>query len=205
MEVALLQSHHLAFCIQDLDFHRNLRLFRLLQIQDIRPNLDLFIVYCTDKERMTREVKILVCNDEVDITEETATRIPTGIIRLAGIRLYNNFIHLPPLQKFAQVDVKTQVAIIGTTDTLPIKIDIAHQHDTLEVEHDALSLPFSLGSKLIAIPADAHLLKATWTQSAAYIAARIAVIRPLAGIRSHPILSYQKIVWQIHHIISALG
>ena len=154
---------------------------------------------------MTREVKILVCNDEVDITEETATRIPTGIIRLAGIRLYNNFIHLPPLQKFAQVDVKTQVAIIGTTDTLPIKIDIAHQHDTLEVEHDALSLPFILWSQLIAIPSKTHLLKATWTQSAAYIAARIAVIRPLAGIRSHPSLSYQKIMWQIHHIIFALG
>ena len=154
---------------------------------------------------MTREVKILVCNDEVDITEETTTRKPAGVVRLAGIRLDGNFIHLPPLQKFTQVDIEAQVAIVGASDSLTVQIDIAHQHDALEVEHDALSPPFIFRSQLLTIPADAHLLESTGTQSAAHIAARIAVIRSFAGIRSHPILSYQEIMWQIHHIIPTLG
>ena len=154
---------------------------------------------------MTREKQVLIGDDEIDITIETGTRKPAGVAWILRIRLDCDFVCLSPFQKFAQVDIEAQVSIVGTTDSLTVQIDIAHQHDALEVEHDALSLPFVLRRKFVAIPADAHLLESTGTQSAAHIAARIAVIRALAGIWSHPVLSYQEIMWQIHHIIPALG
>ena len=154
---------------------------------------------------MAGEEQILVGDDEIDITIETGTRKPTGIVRIAGICLDSYLVSLAPFQEFTEVDIKTEVTIVGTSDTLTIEINISYQHDTLEVEHDALSLPFSLGSKLIAIPADAHLLKATRTQSAAHIAARIAIIWSLTGIWSYPILSDQEIMRQIHHIIPTLS
>ena len=154
---------------------------------------------------MARKEKVLVGDDEIDITIETGTRKPTGIVRIAGICLDGYLVSLAPFQEFTQVDIETEVPIIGTTDSLTIQIDISHQHDALEIEHDALSLPFILRSQLIAIPANAHLLESTRTQSAAHIASGITIVRTLAGIRSHPILSYQEIMWQIHHIIPALG
>ena len=154
---------------------------------------------------MAREEQILIGNDEIDITIETGARKPAGVTWVLRISLDCDFVRLSPFQEFAQVDIEAQVSIVGATDTLSVQIDIAHQHDALEVEHDALSLPFILGSEFIAIPADAHLLESAGTQSATHIAARIAVIRALTGIWSHPILSYQEIMWQIHHIIPALG
>ena len=154
---------------------------------------------------MAREEQILIGNDEIDITIETSARKPAGVTWILRIRLDCDFVRLSPLQEFAQVDIEAQVSIVGTTDSLTVQIDISYQHDALEVEHDALSLPFILGSKLVAIPADAHLLESAGTQSAAHIAARIAIVRSLAGIWSHPVLSYQEIMWQIHHIIPALG
>ena len=154
---------------------------------------------------MAREEQILIGNNKVDITIETGARKPAGVAWILRIRLDCDFIRLSPFQEFAQIDIEAQIAIVCATDTFSVQIDIAHQHNTLEVEHDALSLPFILGSEFIAIPANAHLLESTGTQSAAHIAARIAVIRALAGIRSHPVLSYQEIMRQIHHIIPALS
>ena len=69
---------------------------------------------------MAREVQILVGDDEIDITIETGTRKPTGIIRIAGICLNGYLVSLAPFQELAQVDIKTKVPIIGTSDTLSI-------------------------------------------------------------------------------------
>ena len=154
---------------------------------------------------MAREVQILVGDDEIDITIETGTRKPTGIVRIAGICLDGYLVSLAPFQEFTEVDIKTEVTIIGTSDTLTIEINISYQHDTLEVEHDALSLPFIFRSQLIAIPANAHLLESTRTQSAAHVASGITVIWSLAGIRSHPVLTDQEVVGKIHHLITALS
>ena len=209
MDVVLLLSHHLAIGIENANAHRHLgsslSLSHLLLVDNFRLDFHLPVALCTDKERMAREEQILIGNDEVDITIETGTRKPAGVAWILRIRLDCDFVRLSPFQEFAQVDIEAQVSIVGTTDSLTVQIDIAHQHDALEVEHDALSLPFVLGSEFVAIPADAHLLESTGTQSAAHIAARIAIVRSLAGIRSHPVLSYQEIMWQIHHIIHALG
>ena len=209
MDVVLLLSHHLAIGIENTNTHRHLgsslSLSHLLLVDDFRLDLHLLVALCTDKKRMAREEQILIGNDEVDITIETGARKPAGVAWILRIRLDCDFIRLSPFQEFAQVYIKTEISIVGTSDTLSVQIDISYQHDALEVEHDALSLPFILGSEFVAIPADAHLLESTGTQSAAHIAARIAVIRALAGIRSHPVLSYQEIMWQIHHIIPALG
>ena len=154
---------------------------------------------------MAREEKVLVGDDEIDITIETGTRKPTGIVRISGIRLDGNLVSLAPFQELAQIDIEAQVTIIGTTDALTVELDISHQHNALKIEHDALSLPFIFRSQLIAIPSDAHLLESTGTQSAAHIAAGITVIRALAGIRSHPILTDQEVVRKIYHLITALS
>jgi len=154
---------------------------------------------------MAREVQILVGDDEIDITIETGTRKPTGIIRIAGICLNGYLVSLAPFQELAQVDIKTKVTIIGTSDTLTIEINISYQHDALEVEHDALSLPFIFRSQLIAIPANAHLLESTRTQSAAHVASGITIVRTFAGIRSHPVLTDQEIMRQIYHVIIPLS
>ena len=164
------------------------RLVDFQLIDNLRTDIHLLVVDGTDEERMTREVQLGVGDDEVDITIETGTRVPTRVVGVASIRLHRNLVHLSILQEFGNIGIHSEVAIVGAPDALSIEIDISHQHNALEVEHDALALPFLLRSQFIAIPTDAHLLESTRTQTAAHIAARITVVGSLADIRSHPVL-----------------
>ena len=120
MDVVLLLSHHLAIGIENTNTYRHLggalSLSQLLLIDDFRLDHHLFIILCTDKERMAREEQILVGDNEIDITIETSTRKPTGIVRIAGIRLDGNLVSLAPFQELAQIDIETEVTIIGTSD-----------------------------------------------------------------------------------------
>ena len=200
VEVGLLLSHYLAFRIENLHLHGDVGMMRILShsrrnrlidfqlIDNLRTDIHLLVVDGTDEERMTREVQLGVGDDEIDITIETGTRVPTRVVGVASIRLHRNLVHLSILQEFGNIGIHSEIAIVGAPDALSIEIDISHQHNALEVEHDALALPFLLRSQFIAIPADAHLLESTRTQTAAHIAARITVVGSLAGIRSHPVL-----------------
>ena len=69
---------------------------------------------------MAGEEQILVGDDEIDITIETGTRKPTGIVRIAGICFDSYLVSLAPFQEFTEVDIETEVPIIGTSDTLSI-------------------------------------------------------------------------------------
>ena len=153
---------------------------------------------------MAREIQILIGDDKVDIPIKTGTSKPAGVVRIAGICLHSYLINFAKLEQLAHIYIKTEVTIVSTSYSLTIQINIAHEHDALEIEENALALPLGLRSQFIAIPADTHFLKSTRTQSAANVATCITIIRTFAGIRSHPILSDQEIVRQIDYLIISL-
>ena len=197
----------MAVSIQDSDFYRNessrsLHLF--LQVEDVSTNLHFLIVDCTDEERMAREIQFLVSDDKVDIPIKTGTGKPAGVVRIAGICLHCNLIDFAKLEQLAHIYIKAKVTIVSTSYSLTIEVNIAHEHDALEIKEYALALPLGLRSQFIPIPAYTHFLKATWTQTAANITTCITIIRTFAGIRSHPVLSDQEIVRQVDYLIISL-
>ena len=153
---------------------------------------------------MAREIQILVGDDKVDIPIKTCTGKPAGVVRIAGICLHCNLIDFAKLEQLAHIYIKAEVTIVSTSYSLTIEVNIAHEHDALEIEENALALPLGLRSQFIAIPADTHFLKSTWTQTAANVTACITIIRTFAGIRSHPVLSDQEIVRQVDYLIISL-
>ena len=153
---------------------------------------------------MAREIQILVGDDKVDIPIKTSTGKPAGVVRIAGICLHCYLIDFAKLEQLAHIYIKAEVTIVSTSYSLTIEVNIAHEHDALEIEENALALPLGLRSQFIAIPADTHFLEATWTQTAANITTCITIIRTFAGIRSHPVLSDQEIVRQVDHLIISL-
>ena len=97
------------------------------------------------------------------ITEQTATGVPTGVLRLTGRTVYSQYVRFIPLQQFGDISLKTQIAIVCATDLLAVQIGIAMQHNTLEVEYDTLTLPCGIGIESLAIPTCGHLLETAST------------------------------------------
>ena len=121
-----------------------------------------------------------VFQHHMDIAEQTATRIPARVLRFSRRAVYGQHVLRVIPQQSGDVGLKAQVTVVCATNLLTVQIGIAMQHDTLEVQDDALALPCLIGIKRLTIPARSHVLEAT-------TAVCLLVPRHL----------YLEIVWQV--------
>ena len=195
VDVVPFACHHIAFSVENPHFCPNL--VGLVVAGNLGLNLHLVVVFGAYEQRMAGEIEALVGNDEVDVAVESATRVPSRVVGLLSVGLYNNLVLLPIFQFVGNVDVKSEVAVVGTAYSLSVEPHVAHEHNALEVDYHPASSPFVVGHQRESIPTHVHLLESTRAQSASYVAARVAVVGTLRSVGFHPRLSDEEVVWQI--------
>ena len=77
------------------------------------------------------------------------------------------------------INLEAYIAVVGTTDALAIEIHIAHIHNALKVEQQALALKGCVGGIALDIPAGAHLLEGTGRKAALEVGRSISIVGAL--------------------------
>ena len=174
----------------------------LLAVHDLCPNVHLAVVASGDIEWMAREIELVVGDDKANITEESATRIPSRIIGSTRICPHCYLVLLAVTEQLAHVDIESQIAIVGCPYMLSVHIDIAHKHHASEVEHHPSSLPFFLGCQFVSIPAYAHLLEPSCAETAFHIIGSILAVGTFVCPRCHPGLIELEVMRQVDDLAS---
>ena len=133
---------------------------------------------------------------ELHSPEQSATGVPAGVERVAGVGTHRDDVVLAIAQPARQINLEAHVAIVGAAHALTIEVDVADIHDASEVEHHVLVLQAVIGVEVIAVPPLPHLLEAATRQAAHDVRCHIGVVAFLAYGRRHPRLFYLEVVWQ---------
>ena len=149
---------------------------------------------CRNIERVARKVEQRIGDDQFHPTKQSASGVPSRVVRLARIGAHGQQILLSIAQTICKVYLKTDVAIIRTANAFAIQIDIAHIHNAAKVDQHTSIAPRRIGRKPFPIPPDAHLFEAAATQPAPPISSLIGCDGLLLGRRRNPGLTNLKIV-----------
>ena len=82
---------------------------------------------------MTLQIQVGSRCDQADVAEQAATGIPARVLLRHGRCLDYQFV-ITLLQLVGHVNLESHVAIVSTSYVLSVQIDIAYQHDALEVQ-----------------------------------------------------------------------
>ena len=184
--------------VRSYHLHLHVDGFRLGVVRELCCNVDKAIVACGDVEWMAGKIKVFGCGDEFHVAEQTATGIPSRVVRLAGVGNNGQFVGFSPLQLVGDVNLKAHISVVGAANALSVEIDIARVHDAAKVEQDALALHVVGRSELITVVAFAHLLESATRQAALDVGCHIGVVGLLVSGRSHPWLFNLEVVWQVY-------
>ena len=176
----------------------------LTEPADFGLNEDFLVVLGSNEERMSLEIEFAVGDNEVDLTVESSTRIPSGIVGLSGICFYKQRVVGAEFQFLGDIGFKSQIAIVGTADTLPIEKDITDKHDATKIDQHPFVFPALIRHKIFSVPSDTHFLKSARGKPAFYVGGHIAVVRFLISARCDPRLTDEKIVWEVD-LLSLVG
>ena len=128
-----------------VDFQSYADCSRLGAIGQFCGYVDEAIIVRSDVQRMALEIEVGRSLDEVDVAIQSSTCVPAGILLIHGGSLdYQHVITL--LQLIRDVNLKAHIAIVRTPNALAIQKDIAHEHNTFEIQKN----PFL--SSLILLP-----------------------------------------------------
>ena len=146
---------------------------------------------------MATEVAILGGADQADATEQTATRIPAGVARLAGVGNDLDQVVLAVFQFVAQVDLEAYVAVVRAADALTVEQHVSRVHNAAEIDQHALALQVGGWGQVVAVVALAHLLEAAAGEAALDIGRHVGVVGLLVSGWCHPRLFYLEVVRQV--------
>ena len=82
---------------------------------------------------------------------------------------------------------------------MSVEIDIAHEHDAFNIEHDAPVFPTVVWGDGTPVPTNSHLLESSAAESALGIVGSIIFVDLLVLLRSYPWLRDLEIVGQMNH------
>ena len=167
------------------------------EIGYLRLDIHHVVVLGGDEQGMTGKIQFRVGDNDVDIAEEAAARVPTRVGGAGSACLDGDDVRLAIAQLLRQVNLKAHVAIVGAAHALAIEIHIAHVHDALEVDEDALALERGIGSECLGIASHAHLLKPPRRQAALEVGSTVAIVGFLVGSGRHPRLLHLEVVWYV--------
>ena len=102
-----------------------------------------------------------ILQSQPHVAEQPRTRVPAAAVWLARVGIDRHHVVLSVAQMFRDFCLKAQIAIFRRGHPLPVDIDVAVVHHSLEVEHHAQSLPFLGGTEVLTIPALALSLPAS--------------------------------------------
>ena len=147
---------------------------------------------------MALKVKFGMGGHKLYATEQTATGIPARVQGVACVGTYGKHILFAPLQLAGNINLKTHIAIVGSSHSLTIQINIAYIHDAGEINQYAPSTKRVGGGEMKPIPTLAHLFETTARQTTLDVGGNIGVVGLFIGCGCHPRLFYLKVVGQIH-------
>ena len=177
--------------------HTDVRCFVLCAVGEFYRGADVFVVAGCDIERMPVEEDVLWCADDADVTEQTATGVPAGIVRLACIGNHFDKVVLADFQLVGHIDFKAHITVVRAANVFLIQIDIGSIHDSFEIQQDALAFQLCRWGIVQPVVAFSHFLKTTTRQTALDIGGDIRIVGFLVGGGRNPRLFYLEVVRHI--------
>ncbi len=83
---------------------------------------------------MPAEIQCRVCDYDFHLSVQSASGVPAGVGRLPGVSLDYDFILLAMTYFFRDVDLKSEIAIIGPANIFAVQEYIAYEHYAFKIK-----------------------------------------------------------------------
>ena len=195
-----LLRHGLAFGVQQADPEADgLHLFLAQENArlDVDDGLAARDLRGADIKRMAAEIAVGGRDDQVDVAEQAAAGVPAGVERPHRVRADHQFVGFAIFHLVGDIHVEAEITVVRAADALAVEIDVADQHNALEVNQDALAFEPFRNVQGLPVPAGAEFLESAGGQGAAEIGRQVGGIALLVGAGCDPGLGDLEVVGQI--------